>query len=196
MRECLALQRECKWRKRPRSVIFRVTGQAALRRQPYLPRRFMNNLVSSSLGEFVASIVPAPFRFVRVFNGADDRARIEVMEIGRTGSIADIEERFRTLWTSGSDAISVNAIKAGDKIPYHTAVHTGAGVLMIVLKGLAVLWVDDEGEAGRSYYPQAVGSVFLCEDSSGRGHGGIILEDAVVMHVRLRPAPPPIPGFC
>ncbi len=154
------------------------------------------NIVANSLGEFVANLVQAPFRFVHVFNGPDNRAKLEVMEIGRTGSIEELEARFRTLWNAKADAISVNAIRAGEKIPYHNATHTGAGILMVVLKGLAVLWVDDDGEAGRSYYPQAVGSVFFCEDSAGRGHGGIILEDAVVMHVRLRPEPPAIPGLC
>jgi len=151
---------------------------------------------TEAIGDLIGRLVPPPFSFVRIVNGPDGRARIERMAIGATRRPDELDARFRTLWRSRASAISVNAIRAGDKIPYHNAVDTGAGVLLLVLKGLAVLWVDDDGEAGKSYYPQTVGSVFLCEDAKGRGHGGIILEDAVVMHISLAPEPILIPGLC
>jgi hypothetical protein len=92
-----------------------------------------------------------------------------------------------TIWRHRATSVMINTVKAGATVPYHNSADTGAGTLLVLLKGLAVYWVDDGSECGKSYYPHSPGMVIWGLDSTGKGHGGMVLEDAVVMQIMLEP---------
>lgn len=138
----------------------------------------MKKFDGASLSELLKDFTPADFHFTRIVSDPDGTSRFEQMPAFEAGHNKPV------VWSRNAEWVKLSILPAGVAIPYHL---TSQPMLLILLRGLAVFTCDDEGIAGKSYYPQAPGSVFLCEDLTGRGHGGKLLghEDAVVLEVRL-----------
>lgn len=132
----------------------------------------------ASLTELLKGFQPRDFHFTRIVSDPDGNSRFEEMRAFEEGHNKPV------VWSRDAEWVKLSILPAGVAIPYHL---TSQPMLLILLRGLAVFTCDDRSIAGESYYPQAPGSVFLCEDTTGRGHGGKLLgkEDAVVLEVRL-----------
>lgn len=132
----------------------------------------------ASLADLLKSFKPRDFHFIRIVSAEDGTSRFEETSVLEGGHNAPV------VWARDATAVKLSILPAGVEIPYHL---TGHPMLLILLRGLAVFTCDDAAIPGQSYYPQAPGSVFWCEDLTGRGHGGKLLgrEDSVVLEVRL-----------
>lgn len=144
----------------------------------------MTELQTPKPAQHLADLVPAlaqGCKVVKIVTGDDGNARFETWDPAEDGGVPP------TLWRHKATSVMINTVPAGARVPFHNSANTGAGTLLILLKGLAVYWVDDGADCGKSYYPHAPGMVIWGLDSTGRGHGGMVLEDAVVLQVMLAP---------
>ncbi len=125
----------------------------------------------------------ADFHVVHLFTGRDGRTRLEALDPRQA------TEHLPYLYRSKATAVSVLRFPAGRNFSW-PASH-GVRRLMIQLRGLSVVIVDDGHEPGVSYHPLAPGSILLAEDLSGRGHRGRVFEDedVLIMQVDLAATP-------
>lgn len=133
------------------------------------------------LESILSGLGDASLKIVKIVTGEDGNVRFESYDPRADGGVPP------TIWRHKATSVMINTVKAGASVPYHNSANTGAGTLLVLLKGLAVYWVNDGSECGKSYYPHAPGMVIWGLDSTGRGHGGMVLEDAVVLQVMLEP---------
>jgi hypothetical protein len=121
---------------------------------------------------------PSPY-FIHLFTGADGRSHIDMLDPRQAGV------KLPYLYKAKATEVSVLTYPAGHRFDWHLT--RDIPRLIMQLRGVSVTIVNDDGEAGVSYYALSAGSLMLAEDKSGRGHRGVIFgdEDAVSMQVDL-----------